>query len=405
MSVGRAVRGLALGGLLLPALAGCEPSRQARAHSNELHIGVLPALSGPRAATSGIPTQRAAELAAEQVNRAGGLEVAGRRYRVVLHVIDTHDTEQGATIGARRLINEFGVSALVGPQASRLAIPVGDIAERARVPMISPMSTHPRVTAGRRYVFRASFVDDVQGRAMARFAVDDLEAVRGAVLFDVSNPYNRHLAETFRAAFERLGGEVVAYESYTSDRAGDFRAQLRRIQEARAEILVLPNYTADARLQLPQAREVGYRGAILGSDAWEFAALAAEVPAAEGAYLTHHWHPDAMGPGTAEFRTAFRAAYHAAPQATAATTFDALGMIFQAAHLKGSVDPEAIRAGLAETRDYAGVTGPISFCGSGDPVKGVVVLRVENRRVHFHARMQPEALAGAATCQGTEGRP
>jgi branched-chain amino acid transport system substrate-binding protein len=387
------------------ALASCDRSRPPPRSATELHVGVLAELSGPRSATSGIPTMRAAQLAAEQANRAGGLEVAGRRYRVVLHVIDNRDTEQGATSGARRLINEFQVSAIVGPQASRLAIPVAHIAENARVPLITPMSTHPRVTAGKRYVFRTSFVDDVQGRSMARFAVDDLEASRGAVLFDESNPYNRHLAETFRAAFQRLGGEVVAYESYTSDDATDFRLQLQRIRDAGPQVLVLPNYTADARIQLRQAREVGFTGAILGSDAWEFAALAAEVPAAEGAYLTHHWHPDALGSGVAEFRQQFRTAYNTAPQATAAATFDAMGLIFRAVRARASTDPESIRAGLAETRDFAGVTGPISFCGTGDPLKGVVVLRMEGGRVHFHARMQPEAVSGAATCQPAEARP
>src|SRR4029077_7162607 len=99
----------------------------------------------------------------------GPIELAGRRYRVTLVPRDFDDRADAAATAARALINQERVVALVGPQFSRHAIPVAVLADDARIPMISPMSSNPSTTAGHRYVFRLAFLDDVQGTVLARY--------------------------------------------------------------------------------------------------------------------------------------------------------------------------------------------------------------------------------------------
>src|SRR5690606_40800918 len=111
----------------------------------------------------------------------------------------------------------------------RNAIPAAQTAENWRTPLISPWSTNPQTTAGKRYVFRAAFIDDFQGQVVATFARQRLGAETAAVLFDIASEYNKGIAEIFRASFEAMGGRVVAWETYTTgDR--DFSSQLTNIR-------------------------------------------------------------------------------------------------------------------------------------------------------------------------------
>jgi branched-chain amino acid transport system substrate-binding protein len=383
--------------LLVPTLllSACEGPSQARSDA-ELRIGVLPILSGVRAPNSGAPMLEGARLAAQEVNAAGGLWLDGRRYRVVLVSEDTRDTEEGAVSVARELINRAQVVALVGPQVSTQAIAVAALAENARIPMVTPGATHPLITRGKRYVFRVSPPDDVQGAEMARFAYTGLAARRAAVLYDVANPYSQGLAETFREAFAGLGGQVVAFETYTTDAARDFAPQIERILAGAPDLLVLPTYPAEAVLQMRQARAAGFRGAFLGSDGWEASPPLQAEPAAQGAYFTHTWHADGLGPATVAFRQRYRRAYGREPVATAAATYDAVGLLLQAARAQGSADAEAIRQGLEGIRSYPGVAGTLSFGAGGDPIKAMVILRIQGGREVLHRRLDPVPRPAAA---------
>ncbi len=120
----------------------------------------------------------------------------------MLVIEDNRDSPDGAVDAVRKLAFQENVVAIVGPRLSRNAIPAANVAEQARVPLISPTSTNPQTTEDKTYIFRASFIDTFQGRVMAQFAAEDLGVQRAAVLYDVASEYNRGLAETFKQAFE-----------------------------------------------------------------------------------------------------------------------------------------------------------------------------------------------------------
>ena len=102
---------------------------------------------------------------------------------------------------------------------------------------------------------------------LARFAMDNLKAHKAAVLYDVASDYNKGIAEVFKETFEKNGGKVVAFETYTTNDR-DFSAQLTKIKKADPDVVFLPNYYSEVPLQIQQAKRLGFKVPFFGSDSW-----------------------------------------------------------------------------------------------------------------------------------------
>ncbi len=368
---------------LLLVTVGCGAKQ---AQPVEIRIGVIAPISGS-IPTVGESTVNAAQMVADQINSQGGLEVGGKKYPITLIIQDGKDNQEASVAAAMELINRQNVVAIIGPQASRNAIPVSRVAENAHIPMISPWSTNPETTKGKLYVFRAAFIDPFQGQVMARFAFEEFGATKAAVLYDIASAYNKGIAEIFKQAFEDAGGEVVAFESYTTGET-DFAAQLQRIHESGAQVLFLPNYENEVPLQAQQARQIGLDIPLIGSDAW--GTIAPEDRAIlEGSFFSTHYAADIAEEPALSFIEQYRQRYGQTPDDVAALTYDAFGLLFQAIQNAASIDPEDIRAGLAAIESYNGVTGQMQFRGSGDPVKSAVILQVRNGEFVFYKFATP----------------
>lgn len=356
---------------LLVSLTGCQ-----RNEPPEIRIGLLAPLSGDLADTTGARSVASAELAVREVNEAGGLEVNGRRHQIVLVMADDGDNPETAVSSAQRLINQENVVAIIGPPFSGPAIPVAAVAENAAIPMISPTSTNPETTAGKTYVFRTSFVDDFQALAMSRFTLEELQARRAAVLFDIARAYSRGLAEAYQQAFESAGGEIVAFESYTSDENEEFNTQLETILASNPEVLFLPNVTDDVLLQAEQARRLGINAILIGSDSWEGERMS-DNPIFDTSYFSGHYCRDTSIERVRVFADAYRESYGREPNGLDALTYDSFGLLFATLQAQENIDPQSIRDGLYLI-NYTGVTGLIDFEENGDPSKSVAIWRIQN---------------------------
>jgi branched-chain amino acid transport system substrate-binding protein len=353
----------------------------------EIKIGLIVPLSGEYAESTGQPAVNAAQMAVDEVNEAGGLLVGDTRYLIKLIAADNEGSPETTVAAAQKLINQTGVAAIVGPMFSSNAIPAGEVAEAARIPLISPTSTNPQTTLGKQYVFRASFVDDFQGRAMAHFAYAELGARKSAILYDVASAYNRDLAATYQAAFEELGGQIVAAETYTTDYHEDFGEQLAVIKAGDPDVLFLPNYTDDVLLQGQQARETGIEAIILGGDSWEGERLSGQQ-AFEQTFFSGHYCRDKSIPVIRDFSDRVEMLYGREPNGLMALTYDSMHLLFAAMQDQASVTPEAIRDGLYQI-DYQGITGTISFEETGDPIKSVAVWHIANGDRYCYQMIEP----------------
>ncbi len=374
--------------------AGCGGGK-GEGTDDEIRIGVIAELTGDLAAV-GASCRNAVELGARRVNEAGGLELEGRKHRVRVFVEDNGDKSDQSVATAQKLIAQDRVLAIIGPNPSRCAIPAGEIAEASRVVLISPWSTAPRLTldartgAPKKYVFRSGFIDPFQGGVIARFARETLHAKRAAALYDVASEYNKGIAEVFKGAFIKDGGEVVAFETYTTGDK-DFSAQLTKIKNANPDIVFLPNYYTEVPLQVQQAHRLGLgKVAFIGGDSWGSPELLQNAGGLfDGDYFTTHYAADVPTPPVQEFVAAYKAAYGTAPDDVAALTTDAFWLIMQALTTAGRLDREALRNALAGIQDYDGITGRMRFNGTGDPVKSAVILKIENGAFKFYSRVEP----------------
>lgn len=384
---------------LAVGLTSCTPpsdttttTEQGQPTGGTIKIGLNAELTGSIPVV-GQSCRNAAEFAVKQINDAGGIEVGGARVMVELITEDNEDKAEAAAVAQK--LTTSGVLAMIGPNASRNAVPAAEVAESAHIPMISPWSTAPRLTmdarsgAAKQYVFRAAFTDDFQGVVAANFAVQHLQTKRPAVLYDVSSEYNKGIAEVYRTTLQEKGIAVVAFESYTSGDK-DFSAQLTKIAQTGADSLFLPNYYSEVPLQVKQARRLGYEGAILGSDSWgseELLKLAGDD--CEGLFFTTHYAADTATPAAKEFIAAYQATYGSVPDDVAALTYDSMGLLFSAVQAAGSVEREAVRNALATISDYEGVTGTMQFQGTGDPIKSAVVIQIKDGKFTFFQTAQP----------------
>jgi branched-chain amino acid transport system substrate-binding protein len=363
-------------------LAGCAGPATA---PETIRIGLLLPLTGEYTLL-GQNAQQTAELTVNQINAGGGLDVDGNRYQLELIIADDAGLPESAIEAARTLIYQQQVVAVIGPLLSRSAIPATIVAEEAQVPMLLPGATNPEATLGKSFVYRVAFVDSFQGRVMAVFSYDHLQASTAAVLFDVANKYNHDIAHIYRDAFVDLGGEVVAFESYITGTT-DFSKQLTVIKEADPDILFLPNFSHEVLAQVEQAQSLDIEATIVGSDSWA-GLLPENLALVDGSFFSSHYALDSNNPQAVAFQQLFKQSYDRVPEEAAALTYDAFGLLMQAIQAEG-VTPEAIQLGLQQIERYEGVTGTMIYGATGDPERSVVILRIQDGQARYYQTIDP----------------
>ena len=351
-------------------LLGCEPRRPP-----EFRVGLIGVMEGPMGRSSGIPARRGAQIAVAELNAAGGVMIGGRAHTVVLVERETAPRPAAAALAARALINLDSVDVIVGPQTSNLAVTAGAVAEAALVPMITPMASSPLVTAGRRMVTRLAFVDAFQGEVLARFAVDSLGIQRAALLSDAASAYAREITRIFQQTFESLGGEIVRAEEFDADDPADHSPQIRRIMSARPDAILLPSFVVHDSAQIRIARELGFRGVFLGPDAWDILTLSRRDDAL-GSIVVANWDRRAGRPELTRFVALWNAKAEEGPRATGAATYDAVRLLALAASRAGVRSGIALSDSLRTLGAYDGAFSDYVFRGSGDPVRGAVILEI-----------------------------
>ncbi|MCK4502300.1 MAG: ABC transporter substrate-binding protein [Desulfuromonadales bacterium] len=347
----------------------------------------------------GEASKNAAEMLKADINGAGGLEVGGEKYMLEFIYEDNEAKAESAVTTAFKLITQDEIIAMIGPNSSKQAIPAGQIADDNGVVMVSPWSTNPDTTLDRPWVFRAAFLDPFQGPMAVNFAVKTFGAKTAAVLYDLSNDYSKGLAEIFKQLFEtRMGaGTVTAFESHgTKDQ--DFSAQLTKIIASKPDFIFVPDNYNQVALIVPQARQLGYKGEFMGSDAWgssELMTLCGND--CKGLHFSTHYAAAGATGATKEFIDRYAAKYGETPDDVAALTWDATRVVLQAVQNAGKVtgkakkDRKAVRKGMEAITSFAGITGDMKFDEQGDPVKcGVVVQITEAGTFEFKQSVCPE---------------
>ncbi len=373
-----------LGGLVLAAslaaASGCAPGGSGK----EIVVGEYGSLTGSTA-TFGQSTKNGSEMAFAEINGAGGL--LGKKVRLIVE--DDQSKPEEAATAVTKLINQNNVIAVLGEVASSRSLAAAPICQQAKVPMVTPSSTNPKVTQVGDYIFRVCFTDIQQGEADAQFAAKSLKAKRAAVLYDVRNDYSVGLRLVFAQKFKEYGGEIVAEQSY-SEGDSDFRAQLTQLKSANPELIYVPGYYTEVGTIARQARDLGITVPLTGGDGWDSPRLW-EIggKALNGCYFSNHYSVDDPSPAVQKFVSAYKAKYGAVPDALAALGYDAARILAEAIQRANSTDGSKVRQALAQTKDFAGVTGKITIDKDRNAIKPVMVLKIMDGKFVFQEKIEP----------------
>jgi branched-chain amino acid transport system substrate-binding protein len=352
--------------------------------SEEIVIGHYASMTG-KEAHFGQDTDKAIRMAAEELNAKGG--VLKKEVKIV--TVDTRGDSAEAANAVTRLIDVDKAVALLGEVASSLSLAGGRVAQRRKIPMISPSSTNPAVTEVGDYIFRVCFIDPFQGNVMAKFARDNLKLERVAIIKDVKNDYSIGLSDAFKKAYEGLGGKITIEQSYSAGDT-DFSAQITAIKGGDAQAIYVPGYYSEVGAIARTAKRLGVDLPLLGGDGWDAPDLV-KIGGDDinGCYFSNHFAPDVATENAKKFIADFEKQHKSKPTGLAALGYDAANVLFKAIEKAGKLDSTAIRDEIAKTKDYEGVTGTITLNDKRDADKSAVVIKIDGGQFKYEATVKP----------------
>ena len=364
--------------------------------SGDIVIGHVASLTGDTA-TFGVSADEGIRLALDEVNEKG---VLGKKIKV--NTEDDRSQGDEAKTAANKLITQDHVVAILGEIASSRSIAIAPVCEDAKIPMLSPGSTNPKVTMDSStgkvydYVFRNCFIDPFQGTAVATFAMNakpkGLGLKRFAVLYPNNSDYGVGLKDFFINAVKSKGGEITGVEAYAEKTDTDFRAQLTKLKGANPEAIFCSGYYTEAGLIAKQARELGINVPLMGGDGWDSdQTLKIGGSAVNGCYFSNHYSPDEDRPEVKKFVADYKKKYNGkVPDAMAILGYDSMRIMAAAIEKAGSTDGDKIRDALASTKDFPGASGKTTINADHNATKSLVILKIEDGQFKYAATVNPE---------------
>jgi branched-chain amino acid transport system substrate-binding protein len=338
--------------------------------TGDILVGMYGSLTGD-GASFGQSSREGTELAVEEVNKAGGV-LGGRPIRLLVE--DDQSRPEEASNAVTKLITQDKVVAVLGEVASRRTLAAAPIAQRYKIPMVTPASTNEKVTQVGDFVFRVCFIDPFQGNVLAKFAFNDLKARRAAILNDITEDYSVGLTESVTSTFTGLGGTLIPVVNYGKGDT-DFKAILTQVRSQKPDVIFATGYYSEAALIVRQARELGMNMPILGGDGWVGDALANGRESLKNTFISNHYSGDNPDPVVQTFIRNYRAKFNRDPDSIAALAYDAVKVLVDAMGRAGSTDGQKLRDALA-TADVAGVTGQLKMNAQRNVDKPAVIQEV-----------------------------
>jgi branched-chain amino acid transport system substrate-binding protein len=338
-------------GVLQPALA-----------QETLKLGALVTLSGAGAAW-GQGMKNAAELAADKVNAAGGLEVAGKKYKVeIIPYDDKYQANEAVTV-ANRLVFEDKVQYIIGPVGSAPALAIQPVTEKAKVLIFTLGFTTKALGPDKLYSFRPPVTTAEVSQPQIDWLVKTQGIKKVGALFP-NDETGQSISKDLEEAYKKAGSALSAKEFFERERV-DFVPLLTRMMARGIDAIELDgNAPATSGLILKQARELGFKGKIIrtGGPATQEIINVAGKAAAEGMFV--HTPIDPQQVSTKAYVDLYAAKYKTAMNGFSPAFYDATNMLFEAMRRAETVsDSDKVRIELEKIKDFPGALGSLSWTG------------------------------------------
>ena len=371
------------GGGSKPASSGAAStpvSSGASAEAGALKIGGIGPLTGG-AAVYGIATKQGAEIAVQEINAKGGLQLA----------LDFQDDENDPekAINAYNALKGNGMQVVYGCTTTQPCLAVAAETFNDRIFQLTPSASSADVTAGKDNVFQICFTDPGQGMTAANYVTENKLATKVAVLYNNGDAYSTGIAQAFIAQAKANGLDVVTEQTFPDDTNTDFTVQLNAAKDGGAELVFMPIYYTPASLVLNQAKSMNYAPIFFGGDGMDgiLEMEGFDKSLAEGLMLMTPFNAASTEERTANFVKQYVDAYGTTPNQFAADGYDCMYAIYEAC-LKAGVTADMSAQDICEqliatftASDFSvdGLTGSgMTWGTNGEVSKAPLVFQVEN---------------------------
>jgi len=370
----------ALGAVLVAPAAAQQP----------IKVGFHVPLTG-FAAADGKSALNGAELAVDEINAAGG--VNGRKLELV--VLDDQAKADQAVPLANKYIGD-GIKIVVSGSYSGPTRAAAGVFQKAQIPYISSYAIHPDITRAGNYVFRTSFMGEVQGRAAAYF-IGDIMKKKNVTLITLNNDFGQSLSAGFKEVDAKYGVKVISEYTYAmGDR--QFGSIVASVKRDNPDMLYVSGYFFNGGPLVAQLRAGGITTPILGTEGFDthnFIKIAG--PAAEGVMITTSLDRDSKSPAMRKFIDDYEKKFNTPADMVAASTNTAIHVAAAALAKAGPDDSTKIRDAIAGTKDFQVATGKISFNDLGEIYKAAQIQVIKDGKFHHEATIEDPVLLAPPT--------
>lgn len=339
--------------LALPAVAMAQDT---------LKIGALVTLSGAGAAW-GQALLYGAELAADDVNAQGGLEVGGKKYKISVIPYDDKYQSAEAVTAANRLVSDDKVKYIIGPMGSAPALAVQPVTEREKVIIMTLGFTNKALSPEKPYSFRPNLTTEETAPPIIAWLVKRFSLKKVGGLFP-NDESGQQISNDLAKAYEKAGAALSSKEFFERQRVDMVPLLTRMISSGIDAIELDGNSPATAGMIVRQARELGFRGPIVrngGPATPEIVAVAGKA-ATEGMMVTSLQDPD--NKEVANYAQRYQDKYKKNMNGFSPAFYDGTHMLFKAMQNAGTVaDSTKVRDELAKLKDYKGIQGVVNWSG------------------------------------------
>lgn len=337
-----------------------------------IHVALTAPITGDYA-EYGVNFKRSVEMGIDEINAAGG--VLGKK--LILSVGDSKgDPKEAATL-AQKWVSDSTIVAQIGDFTSSCCMAAQPIYDRAGMVQLSPTSSHTKFAPGSIWSFGIVGTQAFEQPHMANLAVNRLGLKKLAVLY-INNDWGKDTQKYFKENLEKLGGSVVATESFFQGEK-DFNASLTKLKQSKPDALYLAAMYNDVAMISQQREKLNWSLPVLGPSSLNSPQLI-ELggTSVNGIYTIVSFFTKDSDPRIQTYVKGFQSRYSATPNFHAALAYDAIHLLADAIKRAGSTDRKAIRDALAQAKDFPGLTGKITFTPNRDAVKSYKIVQIKN---------------------------
>ncbi len=352
----------------------------AKVEGDIVYLGAAISLTG-KYSTNGAHTRRGYDLAVEQINAAGGITVDGQTYKLGIIYYDDESTPARGAQLAERLIQQDGVTFILGPYSSGLTRAMAPITEKYGVPMVEANGASISLfQEGYKYLFAVLSTTEqyLQGAiALAAETADEGQILRVALAME-NDPFSQDVRAGVIADAERLGLRIVIDDKLPPE-LNDMSATMAKVRALRPDLLVVSGHAKGAALAIRQIADSRIDIPMLALTHCDAAQVIEKFgEKAEFALCASQWAPglsysDELFGSARDFADLFEATFEYAPPYQSAESAAAVMVFADAFERAGSFDPAAVRDALAAT-DLMTFYGGINFDEAGRNVAKPMVL-------------------------------